>query len=91
MVHLSAADADKWLPLLYQVNAAKAAAKRTTGPSIADGYETVDRLTQPQKRLSDNEVAAAVAGYRAGSTILELAGPRPVKWCMKPSAPTSSI
>jgi hypothetical protein len=67
------ADADKWLPLLCQVTATKNGAERPVGPSISDGYEAVSSLTQPQKRLTEDEVTEMVAGYRAGSTILELA------------------
>jgi hypothetical protein len=73
MVHLSAADADKWIPLLYQVDAAKMGAERQVGPSVADGYKAVDRLAQSQKRLTDDEISQLVLGYRDGSTILELA------------------
>jgi hypothetical protein len=73
LVHLSEANADKWLPLLYQVSAAKNGTERPVGPSIADGYEAVGMLTQHQKRFNDDEVAEIVTGYRAGATILELA------------------
>lgn len=73
MVHLSAADAGKWSPLLDQVNMAKTGAERPVGPSLSDGYEAVCRLTQPQTRLTDDEISQLVAGYRDGSTILELA------------------
>lgn len=72
MVHLSEANADKWLPLLHQVNAAKNGAKRPSEPSISDGYEVVGRLNQPQTHLTDDAVGEIVAGYRAGATILEL-------------------
>ncbi len=72
-MHLSAADADKWLPLLHQVNAAKTGTTRSVGPSIADGYKTVGKLVQDQKRFSEDEVAEIITGYRAGCTILELA------------------
>jgi len=71
-VHLSEVDADKWLPLLHQVNVAKTGAQRSVGPSIADGYEAVRKLTQQQKHLADDEITELVAAYRAGSTILEL-------------------
>ena len=73
MVHLSEADADKWLPLLKQVALAKSGASRPCSPSVADGYEAVSRLRQQHKQLGSDEIGRLVTTYRAGSTITELA------------------
>jgi AraC-like DNA-binding protein len=58
---------------LKQIEKAKSGTSRPVGPSIADGYNAVSRLTQQHKHLDDHEIAQLVVGYRADSTILELA------------------
>jgi hypothetical protein len=74
MVHLSEANADKWLPLLHQVGRAKSGVTRPREATISDSYKrSIGKLVQHQKRLTEGETAKLVADYRAGCTIMELA------------------
>ena len=73
MVGLSDANAEKWSSLFDQIALAKTGSAAPQKRPTTVYRNAVRKLSQPQKRLDECEIAQLVAGYRAGSSVYALA------------------
>lgn len=73
MVGLSDANAEKWSSLFDHITLAKTGAAAPRKRPTTTYRRAVGKLSQQQKRLDEGEIAELVAGYLAGSSVLQLA------------------